>query len=149
MPSMTSTIYHAVSFILLNQNLVVHKILKIRRKITTDDYDGVLKMLSTTPQTIPARKTVVLDTCNLSISARWERSAHPTSNLQPLSLYPLVWWWKLHNDSDTIFTQTHLQSYMYSHFKFFGVSFPCDRTQDFLLKRISQKYALFTHPCTV
>lgn len=60
----------------------VHKILEIRRKLTTDDYHGVLKMLSTTPQTIPARKTVVLDAYAICPFLQGEKEVliqHPTS----------------------------------------------------------------------
>ena len=60
----------------------VHKILEIRRKLTIDDYHGIVKMQSTTPQTIPARKTVVLDAlaiCPFLQGVKEVVIEHPTS----------------------------------------------------------------------
>lgn len=60
----------------------VHKILEIRRKLTIDDCHGIIKMQSTIPQTIPARKTVVLDALAICPFLQGEKEAviqHPTS----------------------------------------------------------------------
>lgn len=60
----------------------VHKILEIRRKLTIDDYHGILKLTSTSPQTIPARDTVVLDALAVCPLLQGEKEVliqHPTS----------------------------------------------------------------------
>lgn len=60
----------------------VHKILEIRRKLTTDDYHGIIKIQSSIPETIPARQTVVLDCLAICPFLQGEKEVviqHPTS----------------------------------------------------------------------